>query len=96
MKLNNELAKQKITNYTIYDIDYTPKVNVTPCKISTFDFKFDINNVHEIDLNVKKEKNIFIFKFKFKNDIEEFKIKDISNIEKIIIKYIKQKIKLTT
>jgi len=94
MQLNNELAKQKITNYTVYDIDYSPKVSVTPCKISTFDFKFDINNVHQIELNIKKENTQhYIFQFKFKSDVDTYKVKNLTSIERSVIKYIKYKIK---
>jgi len=95
MKLNNELAKQHITNYTIYDIDYSPTISVTPCKISTFDFKFDINNVYQIDLNIKKENALYyVFQFKFETDVDTYKIKKLTSIEKLIIKYIKHKIKM--
>ncbi len=79
MRLNNELAKQKITNYTVYDMDYAPKVSVTPCKVSTFDFKFDINNVHQIELNIKKENTQhYVFQFKFEDVVDTYKIKSLN------------------
>lgn len=90
MRLNDALAEQGIVDYTVFDIDYSPKINVVPCKVSSFDFKFDINNVYEIDLNIKKEKeNDYVFRFLFEDQDTEVIVKDLSNIEGVIINYIK-------
>lgn len=93
MSLNKELSNQKITDYTVFDIDYSPKISVVPCKVSSFDFKFDINNVHEIELNIKKEKeNNYAFTFQFANKHTEVEVSDLSNIEGVIVNYIKSNI----
>lgn len=90
MKLNKELAKQNITEYTVFDIDYTPKINVVPCKVSSFDFKFDINNVHKFELNIKKEQEEdYVFTFQFAQDDHSVSVSDLSNIEGVIVNYIK-------
>lgn len=93
MRLNKELSNQNITDYTVFDIDYSPKITVVPCKTSSFDFKFDINNVHKIELNIKKEKeDNYTFTFQFANKHTEVEVSDLSNIEGVIINYIKSNI----
>lgn len=95
MRLNDELAKQGITDYTVFDLSYTPKINVVPCKLAAFDFQFDINNVYQIELNIRKENNSnYVFHFKLDDETNSVEVSDLSRIEEIIIQYIKEETKI--
>lgn len=93
MKLNDFLYKKDIDNYTVFDFTYDPHYSIMPCKLINFDFKFDINNTHKIELNLKKEeKGKFVYRFKLDDSFTEIEADDLLNIEGIIIQYIKAKI----
>ena len=44
MFLNYYMRRAKITDYSIFDVEYEPKFKTTPCDKTTFDFKININN----------------------------------------------------
>lgn len=93
MQLNEKLYKEDIENYTIFNFDYDPNYSIVPCKVISFDFKFDINNVNFVTLNLKKHgKDDYVYGFKLDNEFEEVRIKDLSNIEGVIINFLKKTI----
>ena len=44
MFLNYYMKRAKITDYSVFDVEYSPKFKTTPCDQTTFDFKVNINN----------------------------------------------------
>lgn len=93
MKLNDFLFKKEIDNYSVFDFEYDPHYSILPCKLINFDFKFDVNNTHKIELNLKKEENNkFVYRFKMDDAFTEIETDDLMNIEGIITQYIKSKI----
>ncbi len=105
MFLNYYMRKNKITDYSIFEVQYQPKFKTTPCSEVTFDFIININNNYEINLSIRKidneEEDIarYKFQFKFMDDIESVEtdsLKNIhffigSNIAKILDKKLKNK-----
>lgn len=106
MFLNHYMRRARITEYSIFDVEYTPKFKHVPCNKTTFDFKININNNYNIDLSIRKiEKNdemeidMYKFQFKFMDEIitsETDTIKNIhyfigSNIAKILDQKLKNK-----
>ena len=88
--LNDKLAQENITDFTIFDLNYEPRYTILPCKLISFDFKFDINNLYQIDLNIKKDNNSeYKFRFQLKDDTKIVETHDLNNIEGVIIQYIK-------
>ncbi len=72
MFLNYYLKREKITDYSIFDVLYNPKFKIQPCHKTTFDFIINVNNNYKIELSIKKrekqeddETDIYIFRFKF-------------------------------
>ena len=77
MFLNYYMKRAKITDYSIFDVEYSPKFKTTPCHETTFDFKININNNYFIDLSIwkieaedKDEVDKYKFQFKFMDDIK--------------------------
>ncbi len=74
MFINYYMRRAKITDYSIFDVEYQPKFKTTPCDKTTFDFKININNNYNMDLSIYKidrpsddnEDNIDTYKFQFK------------------------------
>lgn len=103
--LNYYMKRAKITDYSVFDVEYEPKFKTSKCSDTTFDFKININNNYNIDLSIQKiegeeeEKDTFKFQFKFMDDIETTTNDSLnnihyfigSNIAKILDKKIKNK-----
>ena len=87
MFLNYYMRRSKITDYSIFDVEYEPKFKTTPCDKVTFDFKININNNYDMDLSIHKidkkgddEQDIYKFQFKFMDEIETFESDTIRNL----------------
>jgi len=77
MFLNYYMRRSKITQYSIFDVEYEPKFKMTPCDEISFDFKININDNYKFELSITKkesdssdEPDIYKFRFKF---LDEFK-----------------------
>jgi hypothetical protein len=93
MFLNYYLKRSKITEYSIFDVEYEPKFKTTSCSKTTFDFKININNnydmevsIHKVDKDEKDEDSIdrYKFQFKFMDEIETIVSDSIKNIHFLI------------
>jgi hypothetical protein len=89
MFLNYYMKRAKISDYSIFDVEYEPKFKTTPCDRTTFDFKININNNYKITLSISKvdrdpededSKDSYKFQFRFMDDIETFETEDLRNI----------------
>ena len=87
MFLNYYMKRAKITDYSIFDVEYSPKFKTTPCDKTTFDFKININNNYKMDLSINKTNNenedepdTYRFQFKFMDDIETVETDTLKNI----------------
>ena len=90
MFLNYYMRRDKITDYSIFDVEYEPKFKTTPCDKVTFDFKININNNYHMEMSIHKidkksddkEDNVDIYKFQFKfmDEIETFESDTIKNV----------------
>lgn len=91
MFLNYYMRRAKITDYSIFDVEYEPKFKTTPCDKTTFDFKININNnynmeltVYKIDRDGKDETDTYKFQFKFMDEIETFESDTLKNLHYFI------------
>ena len=90
MFLNYYMRRSKITDYSIFDVEYEPKFKTTPCDKVTFDFKININNNYHMELSIQKidrpsddkEDNVDIYKFQFKfmDEIQTIETDTLKNI----------------
>lgn len=54
--INEYLQREKnIDSFSVYDIEYDPKFKIQPCKYVKFDFKINVNNIYEMNVNINKE-----------------------------------------
>jgi hypothetical protein len=106
MFLNYYMKRAKITDYSIFEVEYEPKFKTTPCDKTTFDFKININDNYDMELSISKidsdekdEKDIYRYQFRFMDEIETIEadtLKNLhytigSNIAKLLDKKLKNK-----
>jgi hypothetical protein len=99
MFLNYYMRRSKITDYSVFDVEYEPKFKTSPCDQVSFDFKININDNYHFELSIQKkesqskdEPDIYKFQFKFLDEyktIENDTLRNIhftigSNIAKIL------------
>lgn len=88
MFLNYYLKKNNITDYSVFDVEYTPKFKIVPCSAITFDFKINIDDNYELEISLKKSKdddgNLYKFTCKFMGNIETTEQRYIKNLNYII------------
>ena len=87
MFLNYYMRRAKITDYSIFDVEYEPKFKTTPCDKTTFDFKININNNYDLELSIRKvdrveeeEVDTYKFQFKFMDEIETIETDTLKNV----------------
>lgn len=71
MFLNYYMRRSKITDYSIFDVEYQPKFKTVPCDQVTFDFKINVNDNYTMNLSISKkeqdeDKDYDLYKFQFK------------------------------
>lgn len=85
--INYYMRKGGITDYSVFDVEYTPKFKTQKCHETTFDFKININDNYEIEMSIRKiekekegESNSYKFQFKFMDDIETITTDSLKNV----------------
>jgi hypothetical protein len=106
MFLNYYMRRSKITEYSVFDVEYQPKFKTQPCDQTTFDFKVNINNNYNFEVSIKKieaeeesDIDVYKFQFRFMDEITTFESDTLKNlhffigdhIAKILDKKIKNK-----
>ena len=91
MFLNYYMKRAKIIDYSIFDVEYTPKFKTTPCDETTFDFKININNNYFMNLSIwkieaedKDSVDEYKFQFKFMDEIKTMETDTLNNIHYFI------------
>lgn len=87
MFLNYYMKRSKITDYSVFDVEYEPKFKSTPCDRISFDFKININDNYHFDLSIFKiesedesEPDIYKFQFKFLDEFKTIENDTLKNI----------------
>lgn len=87
--INKWLFDNGVNDVSINVVKYSPKILVIGCEYLTFDF--DINNQNNnINMNIKKDENLFIISFVLFNDVKVFTIEDIDDLVNIIGQHVKE------
>ncbi len=91
MFLNYYMRRAKITDYSIFEVEYEPKFKTTPCDETTFDFDININNNYNMDLSISKvdrneeeEIDTYKFQFRFMDEIETYESDSLKNVHYFI------------
>ncbi len=88
-ELNEELARQKIENFSFYEVKYNPKYKIMPCKWINFDFDINVNNIFTFKVNIsKKGKEDYKFVTTLDKWVEDSEIESLNNISDIIVSQI--------
>jgi len=48
---------QAVTDFSVYEVEYSPKFDMAPCDYITFDFKINVNNIYDMYVSIKKQKD---------------------------------------
>jgi hypothetical protein len=87
MFLNYYMRRAKITDYSVFEVEYQPKFKIQPCDRTTFDFKLNINNNYDMELSISKverveeeDVDVYKFQFRFMDDVETFETDTIKNV----------------
>jgi len=91
MFLNYYMKRAKITDYSVFEVDYEPKFKTHPCDKTTFDFKININNNYFMNLSIwkieaedKDSVDEYKFQFKFMDEIKTMETDTLNNIHYFI------------
>lgn len=94
MFLNYYMKRAKITEYSVFDVEYEPKFKTVSCDKTTFDFNININNnydiefsIHKIDKDTNKNPDDidrYKLQFRFMDEIETVESDTIKNIHFLI------------
>ena len=87
MFLNYYMKRSKITDYSIFDVEYDPKFKTVPCEEITFDFDINVNDNYQIDLSISKKEqeedsdhDTYVFQFKFLDEYTTVENDTLTNI----------------
>ena len=91
MFLNYYMKRAKITEYSIFNVEYEPKFKTTPCDKTTFDFKININDNYHMELSISKidatdkdDKDTYKYQFRFMDEIETIEADTLKNLHYFI------------
>lgn len=89
--LNYYMKRAKITDYSVFEVEYEPKFKTHPCDKTSFDFKININNNYDIELSIWKieaqkddEVDKYKFQFRFMDEIKTVETDSLNNIHYFI------------
>jgi hypothetical protein len=87
MFLNYYMKRSKITDYSIFDVEYDPKFKTVPCEEITFDFDINVNDNYEMNLSISKKEmgkdedhDTYVFQFKFLDEYNTVENDTLTNI----------------
>jgi hypothetical protein len=87
MFLNYYMRRSKITDYSIFDVEYEPKFKTVPCEDITFDFEINVNDNYKIELSITKEEeneekdyDTYRFQFQFLDEYSTTETDTLKNI----------------
>ena len=88
------MKRAKITEYSVFDVEYEPKFKTVSCDRTTFDFKININNSYDIEFSIHKVDkdldddpdsiDVYKLQFRFMDEIETVDSDTIKNIHYLI------------
>lgn len=94
MFLNYYMKRAKITEYSVFEVEYEPKFKMVSCDKTTFDFKVNINNnydvevsIHKIDKDLTKDPDdvdIYKMQFRFMDEMDTVESDSLKNIHFLI------------
>lgn len=94
MFLNYYMKRAKITEYSVFEVEYEPKFKMVSCDKTTFDFKVNINNnydvevsIHKVDKDLTKDPDdvdTYKMQFRFMDEMDTVESDSLKNIHFLI------------
>jgi hypothetical protein len=98
------MKRAKITEYSVFDVEYEPKFKNTPCDKTTFDFNININDNYYIEVSINKvdrnEDDVdgidkYKLQFRFMDEIESVEVDSLKKLTYLnIAKTLDRKLKI--
>lgn len=83
--INDFLSKNYTDEFSVTNVTYNPSLKMAPCKNTTFDFDFELNNGENyIKLSIKKDGSIFRFFYYIEDQVEEIESEYLGPIPQIV------------
>jgi len=84
-ELNAELNRLDIDKFSVFEVKYNPKYKIVPCKLISFDFDININNIYTFKTTINKvDKQDYRVATQMKEFNEEDEIANLENIVDVI------------
>ena len=91
MTLNQHFYDKNIEGYSIFDFQYDPKIAITPCQELKLEFKFNVNNIDDVDMVIEKIKDgDFKISFYHNKNEKTTHIKSLKNLKEEVGTYIQK------
>ena len=83
--INDFLSKSNVDDFSVTNINYDPKVKITPCEDIKFDFDIELNNGNDIiKLSIEKNEGNFLFYYHILDAVEEIQTDNIEQLAQVI------------
>jgi len=90
--INDWLKEHKISEFSVSAIKYNPKIYIIPCKSLFFSFIITVNSV-DVELNITKENENFVFSFIINDETITFSKQNLNTMVETIGDTLKNNIK---
>jgi hypothetical protein len=85
LQLNKWLENNKVSDWSVFEVNYNPKYKIIPCKYISFDFDINLNNNYDISLNIsKKNDELYKLQFRYLDNSKTIETESIKNVQSVI------------
>lgn len=81
-EINTELNRLQIDKFSVFEVKYNPKYKIVPCKLVSFDFDINVNNIYTFKTTINK---VDKEDYRVSTQMKEFNLEDsIENLENLV------------
>jgi len=92
--INEWLEDNNVNEFSIFNVEYNPKVHIMPCKSLFFSFDMNVSNITDVELIIKKEKDgLFVLEFKIYDETISIEKNNLTTLIETIGDTLKNNIK---
>lgn len=89
--INKYFYENKVLGLSVFEVEYEPTSKIVPCKSLSIDFKFNVNNKIDVNLEVLKEGDTkFNLIFEHQDKRNEVEIDELNALSKTVAWYIQK------
>ena len=92
-RINHHLKEKSVEDFSVYTVDYDPKFKMAPCGEMKFDFDINVDEKHNIHLNIDKQEELYKLTFKLMDEIATIEAESMSNISEVVAEQLMKMLK---